>query len=404
MSFGWVPPKEDSPSVISNRVFTVRRLNKMESKRLGTQLNILKAEEEHFKSLISHKQQILKKELSEIRQVKENPTFGIERRKLLQQISCKETRQYGSAGQNTERSRTLSAGESDRKEELSTDVKKKPWGLHNNICTTPSEGWPKISASVNRNSKSRQRSLSTGVYPHISAWGGNRGNDGLSVRLGEDDFWGSDGIKHEGSGLDHRCRSRKLSFEFSQSTNWTWRGRRHILNKDGATMPGSEFGVNSWQKRGEEIRSSQKSLTGGGERRQRSYSTNYAPNISGGRVFEVCQGLEQNKLNAQDLCSTRAVKSGRRRYTTNCRPKVSNGKVIEISGENKSNGVNSYHQVTTVRRQRSLTVNCPPVCDSSKDKYNLLDFTDDKKANNSSCEREENAVVNENIVNDGLKL
>ena len=319
MSFGWVPPKEDSPSVISNRVFTVRRLNKMESKRLGTQLNILKAEEEHFKSLISHKQQILKKELSEIRQVKENPTFGIERRKLLQQISCKETRQYGSAGQNTERSRTLSAGESDSKssssklpqvcvrsksqsnmyiaslgsgkEELSTDVKKKPWGLHNNICTTPSEGWPKISASVNRNSKSRQRSLSTGVYPHISAWGGNRGNDGLSVRLGEDDFWGSDGIKHEGSGLDHRCRSRKLSFEFSQSTNWTWRGRRHILNKDGATMPGSEFGVNSWQKRGEEIRSSQKSLTGGGERRQRSYSTNYAPNISGGRVFEVCQGL-----------------------------------------------------------------------------------------------------------------
>lgn len=411
MSYGWVPPKEDSPSVISNRVFTIRRLNRMESQRLGTQLNILKAEEEHFKSRISHEKKMLRKELSEIRQVKENPVIGIERRKLLQQISCKETRQYGLTGHKAERFRSLSTGDSDSKssssklphvcfrsksqsniaslssgeEELSKNVQKKAWGLNSNICTMPSEFWPKNLASVNRNMKSRQRSLSTSVYPQISAWEGNRRSDGL-LSIEKGDLLGSDGTEHEGSGLDHRCRSVKLNREFSQSPGWAWRGRRNVLNKDGWTMPRSEFRDNSWQKSGEEMRSSQ--ISGTRERRQRCYSTNCAPNISEGRAFDVCQGLEQNKLNAQDLCSTRAAKSGKRRHTTNCRPTVINGQVVEISGENKSKGVNSYHQVTTFRRQRSLTVNCVPVCD-------------DEQANNSSCEREENIVMNENIVNDG---
>lgn len=83
-------PREDSPSVLSNRVFAIRRINKMEAKRLGLQLNTLDAEVMQTKNMIAQKQQALKKELAQIHEVKNNPAVGIERRKLQRQLSSKQ--------------------------------------------------------------------------------------------------------------------------------------------------------------------------------------------------------------------------------------------------------------------------------------------------------------------------
>lgn len=90
MTPGWYPPREDSPSALSNRVFAMRRINKMEAQRLGLQLNTLDAEVMQTKNMIAQKQQALKKELTQIHEVKSNPAVGIERRKLQRQISSKQ--------------------------------------------------------------------------------------------------------------------------------------------------------------------------------------------------------------------------------------------------------------------------------------------------------------------------
>ena len=82
-------PRQDSPSVLSNRVFAIRRINKMEAQRLGLQLNTLDAEVMQTKNMIAQKQQALKKELAQIHEVKNNPAVGIERRKLQRQLSSK---------------------------------------------------------------------------------------------------------------------------------------------------------------------------------------------------------------------------------------------------------------------------------------------------------------------------
>lgn len=100
MTPGWYPPREDSPSALSNRVFAMRRINKMEAQRLWLQLNTLDAEVMQTKNMITQKQQALKKELTQIHEVKSNPAVGIERRKLQRQISSKQilTRRQRLAG------------------------------------------------------------------------------------------------------------------------------------------------------------------------------------------------------------------------------------------------------------------------------------------------------------------
>lgn len=90
MTPGWYPPREDSPSALSNRIFAMRRINKMEAQRLWLQLNTLDAEVMQTKNMIAQKQQALKKELKQIHEVKSNPAVGIERRKLQRQISSKQ--------------------------------------------------------------------------------------------------------------------------------------------------------------------------------------------------------------------------------------------------------------------------------------------------------------------------
>ena len=92
MSAVWYPPREDSPSVVSNRVFAIRRLNKMASQRLGSELNSLDAEVIQAKSMIEKEQEALKKELAQIQEVKSNPMVSIERRKLQQQTSSSQIR------------------------------------------------------------------------------------------------------------------------------------------------------------------------------------------------------------------------------------------------------------------------------------------------------------------------
>lgn len=373
---------------------------------------------------------MLRKQLTEIRQVKENPAVGIERRKLLQQISYKETRRHGSAGHDTQRYRSLSTGDSDGrpslshqlprvnvrsrsqtnivsfgsgKEELCTTFHKKSWGLNDSNCNSPSERWSENFTPVTRYANTRQRSLSTGMNPRISAWEVN-GKDDEIASLKRNDFGGSNRTERERSGPNYGCGAGHLHLELSQNPAWAWEGRRrYILEKTSATAPVSEVKINNWQTKEEDIDISKFASTRK-ERRPRSYSTNSAPTISKGRVLEVCQA-GQNKPNAQDLYSTRAVSSRQRSYSTNCRPKVVEGKVVEVPArENRKRDGNDHHQaipVHLIRRQRSLTVSCPPVSDSGRDMHNSLDNTDYKMRSDLSGEKEVKTIISSgNAISD----
>lgn len=387
----------------------IRRLNKMENQRLGSRLDCLNAEVEQSRLLISQEQEVLRKQLTKIREVKGNPTVSIERRKLLRQISCMETRRQGLPNETQQRFRSLSTGDRSRGASLS------PLPLVNGrsksqSSNTPSEAWPDISTSAStRNTRPRQRSLSTGTYPRISAWEGIDKNGGV-----RDDVGTSTTV--EKSGPNSGCTQEKLNLEFKQSPTWAWRKgkRRYTWNKNSATAL-SEMKINAYgeQKEGDGVMvSSQSSGLASTQRRQRSYSTNSAPTISEGRVLEMHKG-EPSKTNTLGCLQSASTTSARQRlYSTNCKPKVDDGEVVDTDvPDDKNTNRNSDRQgvpVQLVRRQRSLSTNCPPVVvegknaesDSNKlDALNLLASTDDKLIrNSSSCDSELGNALKKHII------
>lgn len=432
MTSGWFPPREDSPSVVSNRVFMIRRLNKMESQRLSTRLDGLDAEVQQAKSLISHEQQELRKQLTQIREVKENPTVSVERRKLLQEFSCKETHRldHGLSGETPgaqQRYRSLSTGDRytgapltqlplvngrsrsrssctpPRKEQLQFNIfRKLSGGSNDRINNSPSsEAWPDTSTFVTNKTKPRQRSLSTGIYPRISAWEGIDKNEGVTG-LKRDGIVTSTTFESEKSGSNRGHRPQDLlNLELRQSPSWAWKGtRKCIANKNSATAL-SDVKINRGQKDGENMVSSQSrelALTRR-ERRQRSYSTNSAPTISEGRVLEVCKEEPSKTSTVNSDQSVDSAGSRRRRYSTNCRPKVVDGVVVDVPGDTSTNR-NSDHQsipVQLTRRERSLSTNCPPVVIEGEN----VEGVNDKEGNTSaSCESEQENTFGKNVIND----
>lgn len=426
MTSGWFPPREDSPSVVSNRVFMVRRLNKMESQRLSTRLDGLNAEIQQAKSLIWQEQQELRKQLTQIREVKRDPTVSAERRKLLQQFSCKEPRRldHGLSGEtpgaqqryrslstgdryrgtlstqlplvNDGRSRSKSSCTPPRKEQLSTVFRKLSGGSNARINNSPSAGangllpseaWPDISTFVTTNAKPRQRSVSTGTYPRISAWEGIGKIEGVTGLNRDHTVTSTSRFESENSGSNRGCSQDLLNLELRQSPTWVGAGtRKYIGNKNSATaLTGVK--INLEQKEGENMTSSQSSefTSTRRERRQRSYSANSAKTISKGRVLEVCKKEPRKTSTVNTDQSVGSASSKQRRYSTNCRPKVVDGVVVDVPSAKKTSRDDNFQGVPVqlTRRERSLSNNCPPVVLEGENVE-----SDDDKERNSSASRE----------------
>lgn len=440
MRSGWFLPREDNPSVVSNRVFAVRRLNQMESQRLGTRLDGLSAEVEQAISLISQEQKELRKQLTQIQEVKGNPPVSAERRKLSEQFSRKETRLCGETLGVQQRYRSLSTGDRYRgapltqfplvnghsrnqssstpirsgKDDPSRVFRKLSGGSNSTNRNSPSEAWPGISTFVKCNDKPRQRSLSTGTYPRFSAWEAIGKNDEVTSGLKGDDMGASTRDESEKSGANRTCRQDHLNPELTQSPTWAWKGTKTFLWNKSSAIALSE-GMGKSRQKGDEAmvsgRNSQLASTRK-ERRQRSFSTNSAPTISRGRVVEVYKE-EPSKANIissadQSICP---ASSRQRRYSTNCRPKLVNGEVVDIPGDKENTNRNSNRQgvaVQLIRRQRSLSTSCPPVglerenvteSNNNKDVFNpLTNAHDNKQRNGSRCESEEENTFSKHVI------
>lgn len=427
MTSGWFLPREDSPSVVSNRVFMIRRLNKMESQRLGNRLDGLSAEVEQTRSLISREQKELRKQLTQIQEVKGNPPVSAERRKLSQELhSCNETRRHGSSGETPgvqQRYRSLSTGDRysgapltrlplvngrSRSHSSSTTVRlgnedpsrvfrKLSGGSNGTKRNSHSETWPGISTFVKCNDKPRQRSLSTGTHPRFSTWEAIGKNE-VTTGLKRDNVGASSRIESEKSGVNGTWRQDHLDLELTQSSTWAWKETRRFLPNKSSTTVASEDEGNRRYKGNDAMISGQNSELASTrkERRQRSFSTNSAPTISRGRVAETCKGEpnKANKISSDQPVSPASSKE--RRYSTNCRPKLVNGEVVDVPVDKKNTNRNSDRQGVAVQliwRQRSLSTNCPPVIlenetviesVNNKDSFNPLASVDDDKQRNAS--------------------
>ena len=370
MTSEWFFPREHSPSVVSNRVFMIRRLNKMESQRLDNRLEGLSAEVEQTRSLISREQKELRKQLTQIRQVKGNPPVSPERRKLSQELhSCKETRGHGSTGETPgvqQRYRSLSTGDRlrgspltqlplvnglSRSHSSSTSVRlgnevpsrifrKLSGGSSGTNLNSPSPARSGISTFAKCNDKPRQRSLSTGTYPRLSAWEIIGKRNEVATGLKRDKMGASCRSESEKSGRVSRTwKQDHLDLELRQSLTWASKAetRRFLQNKSSATASSEDEGDN--RKQGSEAlisgQHSELSSTRK-ERRQRSFSTNSAPTtISRGRVVEKRkeESSKANKISSDQPVSPASTRQ--RRYSTNCRPKLVNGEVVDVPGDNK---------------------------------------------------------------------
>ena len=366
MTSEWFLPREDSPSVVSNRVFMIRRLNKMESQRLEYRLDGLSAEVEHTRSLISREQKELRKELTQIREVKGNPPVSPERRKLSQELrSCKETSRQGSSGETQgvqKRYRSLSTGDRLRgapstqlplvngrtrsyssstpvrlgNEDPSRIFRKLSGDSNGTNRNSPLPAWSSNSSFAQCNDKPRQRSLSTGTYPRLSAWEIIGKTDEVTTGFKRDKIGASCRNEFEKSGVNRTWKQDHLGFEQRQSSAWAWKEtRRFLQNKSSATVWSEDEG-NSRKKANEAMiagQTSELASTHKERRLQRSFSTNSAPTISRGRVVETCKEKpgKVNKIRSDQPVNP--ASSRQRRYSTNCRPKLVNGEVVDIPVE-----------------------------------------------------------------------
>lgn len=405
----------------------IRRLNKLESQRLGNRLDGLSAEVEQSRSLISREQKELRKQLTQIREVKANPPVSAERRKLSQELSSKETRRHGSSGETPgvqQRHRSLSTGDRyrgapltqlpllngrSRSRSSSTPVRlgnddpsrvfrKLSGGSNGTNRNSHSEAWPGISTSAKCNDKPRQRSLSTGTYPRFSTL--ETVGKSEATGLKRDDLTSSSKIDSEKSAMNRTWRQDHIDLELAQSQTSAWKETRRFLrrNNSNATASSEDEG-NGRQKGNEAMISGQNSelASTSKERRQRSFSTNSAPTISRGRVVEYQEVPSKAEISSDQPVSP--TSSRQRRYSTNCRPKLLNGEVVDVPVDKESTNRNSNHQgvaAQLIQRRRSLSTNCPPVIFenetvSNKDSVfnSLTSVDDDKQRNGSRSEGEE---------------
>ena len=314
----------------------IRHLNKMESQRLGNRLDALSAEVEQSRSLISREQKELRKQLTQIREVKGDPPVSAERRKLSQELSCKETRRHGSSGETAgvqQRYRSLSTGDRYRGSPLtqlpllngrsrshsSSDpvrlgndgpsrvFRKLSGGSNGTNRNSHSEAWPGFSTSAKCNDKPRQRSLSTGTNPRFSTLETIGKSEATGLK--RDELKPSSKIDSEKSAMNITWRQDHIDLELTQSQTWAWKETRRFFRRNKSSAIASSEDEGNGRQKGNEamIRAGQNSVPASTskERRQRSFSTNSAPTISGGRVVEEYkeEPSKANKINSDKPAS-----------------------------------------------------------------------------------------------------
>lgn len=417
MSSIWHLPKEDSPSVLSNRVYSIRRLNKMESQRLRSQINCLNAEEAQMRSLISQEQKALRKELTHIREVKSNPAVGTERRKLMQQLSSKESQTYRQPSAETQgaqqRFRSLSTGHDhicSHLPSLTNQLQRsrsttcppldlggeQPSGAfrHRKVSgtlydinkNTSQEAW----RNVTRNEKLRQRSLSTATHPRISAWVENK-NDGVADSRGD--------IQESAYAKVHsrQCRNNvKIDFRHGLKSAWEEK-TGYSYSKDNASALSC-----SKQMKGVVGDAAPSKLAS--MQRRRCYSTNSAPIISEGRVIGLVD--RTTTVHAQNAG---AVNQRRRCYSHSFTPKMVDREEHDDASKENNSRKEELHSIPvtsthTQVRQRSLSTNCEGkqavANENNNGQLNLNMNMDDKQINSLNGGTEEGKLLSKLAVGD----
>ena len=438
MSSGWFPPREDSPSVLSNRVFSIRRLNKMEAQRLGSQLNNLDAEKAQTQALISQEQKALIKELTQIREIKDNSAVSSERRKLLQQTSSKESQlmcRHHLTGETVKqqathtRFRSLSSGQCPPtqcshlpslngrqrslsttcppllgREELPGTLRCKESGSLQDVNNNTAQ--KDYDMYTSRNEKLRQRSLSTGTCscPRTSAWAGGKSEFEVSSYTKVED-WHNHGVSQDYLGLEFKQTPKAAREEMRRDTQYG-------MNKDTLSRPKLNSSNGSYvcdRRQTEGISSTDELSKLAPMRRVRSYSTNSAPIISEGRVVGLGAASKTTIVPQRfDTANQRRTK-----HSTSFAPKVNEGEEHHGDGSNENTAKNAELQripllSTARRRHRSLSTNCPPAViegivvedENNNEKLNLKTNTEEKRKDSLNDETKERNISTKHIVND----
>ena len=391
MSSAWHPPKEDYPSVLSDRVYSIRRLNKMESQRLHSQLNYLNAEIAQSKSLISQEQTALRKELEQIRKVKDNPSIGLEKRKLIRKNFSSRSQTFShSLSLETQamqsRFRSLSTGQAPKRSSqlnpLSIRRRSK-----STTCPPLRVGVDELSGafyamnSVEGNGQQgdarsqKKRSFSTSTQAQISELetGANTKTNGITDTEGADSEVLTDTktLKWE--------RSNRL--ENTKKCNLEHGGPRLIpidfRHERGSNAPGKLLPT----------------------RRVRSYSTNSTPIISEGKVV----GLS-GKTTTVPLQCVDAARQRPRCWNTSCISKTIEERRLGVLLDSPVMKT-ERRQSTPIpvnRRPRSLSTNCPPVIlerRGTTQNNNCLEPFEGNEGNLPSFEKKEKTISKEQVQN-----
>lgn len=350
MSSAWHPPKEDYPSVLSDRVYSIRRLNKMESQRLHSQLNYLNAEIAQSKSLISQEQTALRKELEQIRKVKDNPSIGLEKRKLLRKnfSSGSQTFSHGLSLETQamqSRFRSLSTGQAPKRSSqlnpLSIRGRSK-----STTCPPLRVGVDELSGafyamnSVEGNGQQgdarwqKKRSFSTSTQPQISELetGANTKTNGITDT--------------EGADSEVLTDTKTLKWERSNRLENT---KKCNLERGGPRLIPIDF------RHERDSNAPGKLLP---TRRVRSYSTNSTPIISEGKVVGLSGQTTTVPLQSVDTARQRP-----RCWNTSCTSKTIEERRLGVLLDSPvmKTELRQSTPIPVNRRPRSLSTNCPPV-------------------------------------------
>lgn len=355
MSSAWHPPKEDCPSVLSNRVYSIRRLNQMESQRLHSQLNYLNAEIALSKSLISQEQTALRKELEQIRKVKDNPSIGLEKRKLLQKdfSSRSQTFRHGLSleTQATQsRFRSLSTGQAPKRSSQITQLSIRrrsksttcpPLRVGVDELSEAFYAMNSVQGNVQGNAKGqKKRSFSTGTQPQISELetGANAKTNGITDTKGADSEVLTDTKTLKWERCNRLENTKKYDLEHG-GPPLTPIDFRQKVHERGSNAPGKLLPT----------------------RRVRGYSTNSTPIISEGKVV----GLSGNKTTTVPRQSVDAARQRPRCWNTSCTSKTIKERRLDVPLDSPVMKTTLPNRQSTPmpanRRPRSLSTNCPPV-------------------------------------------
>lgn len=400
----------------------------MEAQRLGSQLNNLDAEKAQTQALISQEQKALIRELTQIREIKDNSAVSSERRKLLQEASSKESQllyRHHLTGETVKqqaahiRFRSLSTGQcpptqcshlpslNGRQRSLSTTCPplhlgreeltgtlrcKESGSLQDVNNNTAQKGYDMYTS---RNEKLRQRSLSTGTCSRTSAWVGGKSDFEVSSYTKVKD-WQNRGVSQDYLDLEFKHSPKSSWEEMRRDTQYDM--NKDVLSRRKLNSSNGSYVCDRRQTKGIARNDLSKLAP---MRRVRSYSTNSAPIISEGRVAGLGTVSKTTILPASQR---------RRKHSTSLTPKVDEGEEHN-DGSNENTAKNEELQrisLLPTRRHRSLSTNCPPVViegivvedENNNEKLNLKTNTEEKRRNSLNDKTKERYISTKHVVND----